>query len=297
MHQFGTWYHIDAFFGRWLSRGGWGRTIVVLMGAVTLSGLNVYPVKSAAGIALTVARVDRRGLAGDRRWMVVDENRAFLSQRTHPRLALISVVPGPGRLVLSGPGMPPLAVASPPRGVTLPVRVWDDLCDAVSAGDRAARWFSKFLGFSCALVFLPERSHRRVAARWTAPAAEVGFADAFPFLLISEASLGDLNRRLAHPLPMSRFRPNLVVRGCLPYAEDGWRRVRIGGVLFHVVKPCGRCAITTVDQATGDRGREPLATLATYRRSDGRLLFGQNLVHEGTGVIRVGDEATVVETA
>ncbi len=267
------------------------------MGAVTLSGLNVYPVKSAAGLALTVARVDRRGLAGDRRWMVVDGARAFLSQRTHPRLALVAAVPWPRRLVLTAPGMPPLTVASPPGGALVPVRVWDDVCDAASAGDRAAQWFSRFLGLSCALVFLPGRSHRMVAARGTAPASEVGFADAFPFLLISEASLEDLNRRLAYPLPMNRFRPNLVVRGCEPYAEDGWRTVRIGGVLFHVVKACGRCATTTVDQATGDRGREPLATLATYRRSDGRVLFGQNLVHEGTGVLRLGDGVTVVETA
>lgn len=267
------------------------------MGAVTLSGLSLYPLKSAAGLALTVARVDMRGLAGDRRWMVVDESRTFLSQRTQPRLALVSAAPGSGRLVLNGPGMPSLAVASPPGGDTVPVRVWDDICDAVPAGDDAARWLSTLLGRPCALVFLPDRSHRRIAPRGTAPAAEIGFADAFSFLLISEASLEDLNRRLAHPLPMNRFRPNLVVRGCEPYAEDGWRRIRIGDVVFHVVKPCGRCATTTVDQATGERGAEPLATLADYRRSGGRVLFGQNLVHEGTGELRVGDEVTVVEAA
>jgi uncharacterized protein YcbX len=266
------------------------------MGAITLSGLTVYPLKSAAGIALFTARVDARGLAGDRRWMVVDENRSFLSQRTHSRLALVSVAIAPEGVILTAPQVRALAVPVPSPGApTVQVRVWRDVCDAVSAGDEPAAWLSRVVGAACELVYMPESSHRTVAAREAAPPARLGFADAFPFLLISEGSLADLNRRLEHPLPMNRFRPNLVVRGCSPYAEDGWRRIMIAGMVFHVVKPCSRCTTTAVDQTTGERGREPLATLATYRRIGNQVMFGQNLIHEGTGELGVGDEVAVLE--
>jgi uncharacterized protein YcbX len=266
------------------------------MAALTLSALNVYPIKSAAGISVSTARVDARGLAGDRRRMVVDENRSFLTQRTHPRLALVSVAGDGDRLILAMPGLPPLTVATPPDDeAPVQVQVWNDECDAMPAGRDAASWLSRLLGQSCELVYMPERSHRPVAPRASAPSAEVGFADAYPFLLISEGSLEDLNRRLADLLPMNRFRRNLVVRGCAPYGEDGWGHIRIGGIQFRVVSPCSRCATTTVDQATGVRSREPLATLATYRRIGNPVMFGQNLVHEGTGELAVGDEATVLD--
>jgi len=266
------------------------------MGAIALSGLTVYPVKSAAGIPLSTARVDARGLVGDRRWMVVDVTRSFLTQRAHPRLALIAVAADGDRLVLTAPGLPALAVSTPPEGApTVRVGVWGDECDAIPAGRDAATWLSRHLNQSCELVYMPEDSHRPVARSAGVPPAEVGFADAYPFLLISEGSLEDLNRRLVEPLPMNRFRPNLVVRGCPPYGEDGWRRFRIGRILFHVVSPCSRCTTTTVDQRTGERGREPLATLATYRRVENQVMFGQNLVHEGVGGLAVGDEVTVLD--
>ncbi len=268
------------------------------MSGIVLSALNVYPVKSARGIALAAGEVGLRGLDGDRRWMVVDCGRTFVSQRTHPRLALVSVAVAGARLVLAAPGAPSLTIEPPGVGAApVDVRVWDDTCAAVPVGPEAARWLSSVLGSACELVYLPESAHRAVAPRAGAPASEVAFADAFPFLLVSEASLGDLNGRLARPVPMDRFRPNLVVRGCAPYAEDGWRRIRIGAVTFHVVKPCSRCATTTVDQATGERGREPLETLATYRCSGGGVMFGQNLVHAGTGPLRVGDAVEVLDPA
>ncbi len=268
------------------------------MASVTVSALVVYPLKSARGIALDAATVSARGLDGDRRWMVVDSERTFMTQRAHPRLALIGVAAVGSELLLAGPGMPDLTVARPTAatpGVT--VRVWDDACDALPAGDAAARWLSQVLEVGCELVYLPDRSHRAVAPLTGVPAAEVGFADAYPFLLLSEASLEDLNRRLARPVPMDRFRPNLVVRGCGAFAEDGWRRIRIGPVVFHVVKPCRRCSTTTVDQATAERGREPLATLASYRMVGGNVTFGQNLVHEGAATIRVGEEVVVLDPA
>lgn len=266
------------------------------MRTVTLSALTVYPVKSAAGVALTSARVDARGLAGDREWMAVDDKRTFLTQRTHPRLALVSVAIADEGLALTAPGMPSFTLHSPPsHAAVVPVRVWSDVCGAVPAGEEAAHWLSAFLGCRCELVFMPGESRRPVRAGGGAPASEIAFADAFPFLLVSEASLGDLNRRLATPVPMDRFRPNLVVRGCDPFAEDGWLRIRIGRIEFRVVKPCARCSTTTVDQVSGERGREPLATLATYRRVGNQVMFGQNLVHDGGGELRVGDEVTVLE--
>jgi uncharacterized protein YcbX len=268
------------------------------MGALILSALNVYPVKSAGGVALLSARVDERGLAGDRRWMVVDSDGRFLTQRTHPRLALVSVAIRTDQLTLGAPSMAPLALRTPPpTAPVVAVRVWEDICEAVTAEEDASRWLSEFLGIRCRLVLMADASHRLVGARGGAPASRIAFADAFPFLLISEESLEDLNSRLATPLPMDRFRPNLVVRGCEPYAEDGWRRIRIGGIIFWVVKPCSRCTTTTVDQSTGERGREPLATLATYRRAGNNVLFGQNLVHEGTGELRFGDGVAVLERA
>jgi uncharacterized protein len=266
------------------------------MGTIALSGLFVYPVKSARGVALDAATVGARGLDGDRRWMVVDERGVFVSQRTHARLALVAAAREGGRLALEAPGAPRLLVDAPPAGApTVRVRVWDDVCDAQPASPDAARWFSTLLGIGCALVFLPDASRRPVAPRGGSPASEVAFADAYPFLLISEASLENLNLRLARPVPMDRFRPNLVVSGCGPHTEDGWRRIRIGQVVFRVVKPCSRCGTTAVDQATGERGREPLATLATYRRVGADVMFGQNLVHEDTGALRLGDELTVLE--
>lgn len=266
------------------------------MGDLRLTGLHIYPLKSAAGISLPAARVDDRGLLGDRRWMVVDLEGSFLTQRTQPRLALVTARPAVGELLLSAPGMPPLAVAVPAPDVqAVEVRVWDDTCAAAPAGNNASVWLSTFLGVDCALVYMPDATVRAVPPRGSAPPSRVGFADAYPALLLSEASLADLNARLARPVPMDRFRPNLVVAGCAPYAEDGWRRIRIGGVLFHVVKPCSRCTITTVDQATGERGQEPLATLARYRRDGNQVLFGQNLVHEGIGELRVGDAVEVLE--
>jgi hypothetical protein len=265
---------------------------------ITLSELYIYPVKSAAGTAATRATVDSRGLAGDRRWMVVDEQREFLTQRSHPRLALISVIAYPDRLALAAPGMPPLTVAAPAIGApTMPVQVWGDVCDAVPAVGEPASWLSGFLGETVDLVYMPDATRREVVRESGDPPALVGFADGFPFLLLSEASLDDLNRRMATPLPMDRFRPNLVVRGCDPYAEDSWRRIRIGEIAFDVVKPCSRCSTTTVDQLTGERGKEPLATLARYRRVGTEVMFGQNLIHAGEGELCVDDEVTVIEAA
>jgi hypothetical protein len=255
------------------------------MGGIRVESLHVYPVKSARGIALESAAIEERGFEHDRRWMVVDARGRFVSQREEPRLALLAVAVEASELVLSTPGMPVLRVPLAPRGARRPVRIWDDPCEAVSVGPEAAAWLGDLFGAPSDLVYMPDDVRRP---------RPVGFADAYPFLLLSTASLDDLNRRLERPLPMNRFRPNIVVSGCAAFAEDAWRRIAIGGIPFAVAKPCARCAITTIDQETGERGVEPLRTLAAFRRVGTEVMFGQNLLHEGRGVVRVGDAVEVL---
>jgi uncharacterized protein len=196
-------------------------------------------------------------------------------------------------LRIQAPGMPAIETpARPSSSVTTRVTVWDDSCSAIWLGENTSRWFSQYLGTSCSLVYMSEQIFRPVNPAYSPPEARVSFADAFPFLLISEESLADLNRRLSQPLPMNRFRPNLVVAGGLPYAEDQWKRLAIGSIEFRIVKPCSRCVVTTTDQITTERGQEPLRTLATYRRRDGKVFFGQNLLHETTGRIQLGEKVS-----
>jgi MOSC domain-containing protein len=255
-----------------------------------LTALNIYPIKSTHGIALAESEVDGFGLRYDRRWMVVDGSGQFLSQRSHSRLALVIPSIQGDKLRVDAPGMPTLEVPLHPSStVATRVVVWDDVCSASWVGERAAEWFSGFLGCGCSLVYMAEDAVRPADPVFAPAGSRVSFADGFPFLLISEESLADLNRRLAEPLPMNRFRPNLVVAGGEPYDEDRWTNFEIGGIRLRVVKPCGRCVVTTTDQTTGKRGKEPLRTLATYRKRDGEVMFGQNVVHDGSGLLRVGD--------
>jgi uncharacterized protein YcbX len=258
--------------------------------SLRLAGLNIYPIKSARGIALDHSEVDEFGLAYDRRWMVVDGAGGFLSQRSHPRMALVA--PGiRGELLrIEAPGMAALEIPlHPPAAVATAVTVWDDTCSATWLGERPARWFAEYLGTGCSLVHMADHVVRPADQPFAPPNSRVSFADGFPFLLISEESLADLNGRLAQPLPMNRFRPNLVVAGGQPYVEDGWGRIEIGGIGLRVVKPCGRCVVTTSDQSTGERGQEPLRTLATYRKVGGEVMLGQYVVHENIGDLRIGD--------
>jgi len=265
--------------------------------AVTLTGLFVYPLKSAAGVALPRCRVGARGLELDRRWMVVDDRGEFQTQRLCPRLALVRVALAGDSAALSAPGMPELVLDRPEGSAgRRPVRIWRDTVMAAPLGAGPAAWMSEHLGVACEVVYLPGDATRVVEEGYQ-PRRQVSFADGFPFLLLSEASLADLNARLERPMPMNRFRPNLVVTGCAPFAEDSWREVRIGALRFAVVKPCARCVITTTDQATGERGREPLATLASYRRRGDTVLFGQNLIHLDEGWLAVGDAVSVTDPA
>jgi uncharacterized protein YcbX len=263
-----------------------------------VTALNVYPVKSCAATPLHEAELGARGILHDREFMVVDTNRRFLTQREQPRLALIKPVRTDSTLTLSGPGMAPLTV-EPVEDQRHEVSIWRDRVVAADQGDRVAEWLSTYLGTGCRLVGLPDDVVRPVDPDFASqPGDQVGLADGFPVLLISEESLADLNRRLAQPLPMNRFRPNVVISGAgVPYAEDGWAEIRIGELAFSVVKACARCVTTTTDQVTAQRGPEPLGTLATYRRVARGVLFGQNLIHAEAGLIAVGDSVRVCREA
>ena len=263
----------------------------------TVAALHRYPIKSCAGVALEAAELDARGVRHDREYAIVEAGDGrMVTQRERPRLALIRpVIAADGALRVDAPGMPTLAVTPARTGEEREVVVWRDRCRAVDQGPEAAAWLGRFLGVACRLLRMADDHVRRVDPVYAgSDRDQVGFADGYPALLISEESLADLNGRLAAPLPMNRFRPNIVVAGGgVPYREDGWRRVRIGEVAFRVAKPCARCAITTTDQETTARGTEPLTTLATYRRGERGVLFGQNLIHDGPGTIRVGDRVEV----
>jgi len=263
----------------------------------TVKSLHVYPVKGMKGIELKEARATERGLAHDRRWMVVDLAGEFFTQRSHPKLATVWTELVDGALELSAPDVGSVEVPRVPES-TVParVRVWNSVCDALPVSPRVDAWLSDYLAEPCRLVYMPDSTRRASNPAYAGDGERlVGFADGYAYLVANTASLDDLNKRLAargHPaLPMNRFRPNIVVDGAAAYAEDGWRELRVGEAALRAAKPCGRCEVTTTDQATGEvRGPEPLATLATYRTSDEfGVMFGLNLVSIRPGTVRVGD--------
>ncbi len=270
------------------------------MPPLTLTGLYIYPIKSAAGIAVDSAQVEARGFQGDRRWLLVNEANRFMTQRQFPKMALITVRIKPKGLTVEAPGMSPLQIphlpALPPLERELVrVQIWRDICQAIPLGPESQQWFSEFLQVPCQLVYMPDQSDRPVRDYPPNPQQQVSFADSFPFLLISEASLQDLNDRLEESIPMNRFRPNLVVAGCEAFAEDRWQLIQIGKIPFRVVKACSRCKVPTIDQATGLAGLEPLRTLAQYRLWDGEIWFGQNLVPQQQGTLQMGDTVQILE--
>jgi uncharacterized protein YcbX len=267
------------------------------MAEVRVSALLTYPIKSCAGLSHDQILLDRRGFVHDREWMVVDSSGTFITQREIPRMALIKPVLDSSGITVNAPSMPTLRVPYLNQsGVRRHITVWRFQGEAEDAGDEAAEWYSQYLGVPARLVRMPDDVKRQTSTDYTDEPGDVGFADGYPLLFISKASLADLNDRLVErskaPVPMNRFRPNVVISGCEPYAEDNWKQVTIAGIRFDIVKPCARCAITTVDQSMGASPdvREPLTTLATYRRGvNGGAMFGQNVIHRGTGTICVGD--------
>lgn len=266
---------------------------------ISVLALYRYPIKSCKGHALREAITDARGIVGDRRMMIVDSQGEFITQRDAPRLALIEpVINDDSSMTLRAPNKSSVSFMPSNEGRRVKARVWRDVCDAIDQGDEVAAWLQDFLSMPARLVRMADDFVRRVDARYARrPSDQTSFADGYPFLLISQASLDDLNARLDSPIPMNRFRPNIVLSGCNAFAEDDWREIRIGDITFNVVKPCARCAVTTIDQDTAIAGREPLRTLAAYRAFGQKVLFGQNLVAANTGVLRVGDEVEIIATA
>jgi uncharacterized protein YcbX len=265
-----------------------------------LSALYRYPLKSGKGEVLQQVGLDKLGLDGDRRWMLVDEGSGrFLTQRAVAQMSQLSALwNAEGGLTLGAPGHAPINVALPAsdaqlRGVT----IWRDSLRVPDAGDAAAAWVSRFIGKPTRLVQVPLDRARTTESGYGKDDDQVAFADGFPLLLIGQASLVDLSQRVGRPLEMLRFRPNLVIEGSEAYAEDGWKRLRIGDVEFRVVKSCSRCILTTIDPQTGERSadREPLATLQKYRAQAEGAMFGQNLVNDGNGRLEVGMPVTVLE--
>jgi uncharacterized protein YcbX len=263
------------------------------MRELKLTQINIYPIKSLGGISLSSARVMPKGLQYDRRWMLVDEDGVCLTQRVHPAMALFKLAMEGNQLV----------VTHKENSLTLPidgrsshamkVTIWDDVVSANEVSQHCSQWFSDLLGIHCKLVSFPEENARPVDPKYKVNGEHVSLADAYPFLIIGQSSLDDLNDRLSKPVPMNRFRPNFVFTGGDPYEEDGWRNFNIGSTKFVGVKPCSRCVLTTVNQDTAEKGIEPLKTLATYRKRDNKIYFGQNLVAMDYNTIHVGDMITL----
>ena len=263
---------------------------------ITVFSLIYYPIKACRGFEVDTAKVERMGLQHDRRMMVVTPEGRFLTQREHPRLALITPKLNNEVLELGAPDYDSIQVGIQTTGYPVLVGVWKSKnVQAIDQGEEAAEWFSDWLGSEARLVHIADGYRRRLNPEYAVNADDhTGFADGYPILLTSDEGLQDLNSRLETPLPMNRFRPNLVVKGCEPFAEDTWNRIRIGGVDLAVVKPCARCVVTTIDKTTLETSREPLKTLAKYRKHKLGAIFGQNVIPLNEGSLQLGMSVEVL---
>lgn len=283
-----------------------------------ISEINIYPVKSLKGISVESAMVEERGLEHDRRWMITDTDGKFLTQREFPRMALLNVWIEDGGIGVGADGFGEAFVPRLPETRNRQmVTIWNSVCEGEVHSPVLNEWFSDVLETECQIVYMPDDSWRNVNPRFDRGNEVVSFADGYPLMVLGEASLADLNGRLANgqpavqPLPMDRFRPNLVISESEAFAEDDWKVIEIGRARFRSTKPCERCVITTIDQSTGEfTGKEPLKTLASYRMAkdvmperlealgvgETAVLFGQNLIAESVGAtISVGDRVEVIE--
>ena len=289
-----------------------------------ISEINIFPIKSLKGISLDEAMVEVRGLRYDRRWMLADESGKFFTQREFPKMATITVeIKEKGLLVSAEHTTGILIPFQPEPGRTQEVMIWQSVCPGEIYSDGVNDWFSQVLDTKCQLVYMPDDSRRSVNPRFDSGEDIVSFADGYPLMVLSVASLADLNERILSTLkdadegvrvalPMNRFRPNIVVSGSEAFAEDNWKKIKIGDAVFRSTKPCERCVVTTVDQISGEfDGKEPLKTLASYRMAKmvmpehyeslgvgaNAVLFGQNLITETPGVtIKAGDQIEILTT-
>ena len=257
-----------------------------------------YPVKSCAGTSLETAEFDDRGIIHDRGWVIVNEKGVAITQREAKELALVKPeveTNGKVQLKLSAPGMSSIVIPEVDQASDsndeITCQIWKDSVCGVDQGAPASKWLSDYMGRPARLIRMAKETKRIVAKTED---KVVGFADGYPVLIISSASLEELNRSLEKPIKMNRFRPNIVISGCEPYAEDAWRQIKIGDLLLDVVKPCARCVVTTIEQETATKEREPLKTLSRTRLKDNQVLFGQNAIHLNSSKISVGDQLKVL---
>ncbi|MFD2033671.1 MOSC domain-containing protein [Belliella marina] len=263
-----------------------------------LSDIYIYPIKSLGGIRLPEAILEEKGLQYDRRWMLTDASGKFMSQRSTPKLSLLQVSLSESGLEVRHKQDETIHISIPfePKSTEKKtVTIWDDGVEAQLVDEEISNWFSTQLEIPCDLVIMPESTQRKLDEKYAVNGESVSFADGMPYLLIGQGSLDDLNEKLEDPVPMDRFRPNLVFSGGKGFSEDSWVQIQIGSAQFKIVKPCARCIMTTIDQETGNKGKEPLKTLAGYRTIGKKVMFGQNMVLLKGYKIRIGDELKVIE--
>ena len=264
-----------------------------------LSEIYIYPIKSLGGIRLDATNITTRGLENDRRFMLVDENGRFLSQREYTQLAIFKTeIEGEYLKITHKKDGQTIKVNLSPSSQSIPIQVtiWDDETTAIEVSQEASNWFTQALGISTRLVYMHEESQRKVESNYALTGDEItSFSDGYPILIIGQSSLDDLNNRLENPVNINRFRPNLVFTDGEPFEEDAWHEFTVGDVRFFGVKPCARCIMTTIDQETGEKkGKEPLLTLNKYRKAGNRILFGQNVLISQLGTVSIGDDVTVL---
>jgi len=262
-----------------------------------ISSIHIYPIKSLGGINLKIAKIEKRGLQYDRRWMLVDPDGQIITQREFPKLALLQPIIEAKTLLIKDKQdtISPLSIPlhPTPSSNSMEVEVWGTKCKGSMSESSIDQWFTDYLDSKCHLVYMSDDFERPTDPKYTPTGQIVSYADAYPFLIIGQSALDHLNEKLDTPIPMDRLRPNFVFTGGTPHFEDCWRDFKIGQSSFRGVKPCGRCNMTTVDQTTGKIGKEPLKTLSTYRRINNKILFGQCLIwmdENMEGTIRIGDK-------
>lgn len=263
-----------------------------------LSEIYIYPIKSLGGISLNEALLEERGLKYDRRWMLVDKNGVFLTQRKHFEMALLQVSISNSKITITHKINADLKISFSTEeytGEAIPITIWNDRSTGVEVNTQVSDWLSHLLKMKVKLVKMPAEHKRPVDPKYASNNEIVSFADDYPCLIIGQSSLDALNAKLPEPILMDRFRPNFVFTGGEPHIEDKFKTFQLGNSLFSAVKPCARCVLTTVNQQTGAKGQEPLRTLASYRTFDKKVMFGQNLIHQGLGIVRVGDELKIKE--
>lgn len=262
-----------------------------------ISELYIYPIKSLGGISVASATVTERGFAYDRRWMLIDSRNQFMTQRELPVLALLQVtILEEGLQVTHKHSNESIIVPfKPTSNERVIVTVWDDMCLANLVSDAVDEWFSKILSFPCRLVYMPDTVKRKVDTSYANNNEITAFSDGYPMLIIGQSSLNDLNQRLTDPIAIERFRPNIVFTGGIPFEEDLLEHFTMNGIEFFGVKLCARCTVTTINQQTAEKGKEPLKTLATFRTRNNNIYFGQNLLHHGTGEIKLNDIIHVIK--